>query len=107
MTVYVRSSCVTRAFQVMVYMRSLDDETEYAEERREWEEKSRKAGCVRMELTGGFLMQVVGDASTRIRMINKVRAMRMGGGRGAQEPPAESRRARVRSIHDACRVPVA
>eukprot|EP00966_Prymnesium_polylepis_P115699 2674670-Prymnesium_polylepis.1 len=56
----------------MVYLRSLDDESEYAGERREWEAKSRKAGCVRMSLSGGFLFKVGNDGTTQVKSMTRM-----------------------------------
>ena len=56
--IYDESSCI-------VYLRSCRDD-EFVEERREWEEKSVKDGCVRMEMSGGFMLQALSPNVSRI-----------------------------------------
>ena len=44
----------------------------YVEERRETEAKSAKDKCVRIELTGGFVIRYVSSGETRLTLMTKV-----------------------------------
>jgi len=56
---------------VMVYIRTTVGD-EYSEYTSEWEAQSRKDGCVRIDLKGGFLLQINESGGTDIATITKI-----------------------------------